>query len=142
MLKKLVVAALSVALVFSLSGCSKSGTDDTQKTQIWNVASIQTEDHPTTKALVKMGEVFSELTDGRYQFEIYPNELLGPQRETLEQVQYGIIEMAMVGNSNVSSFVDGFLTFEIPFLFDDLEHQARFFATSDIIDDLFKQTEE
>lgn len=128
-----------------LTGCGSGSTGTTgekTKTQIWNVASIQTEDHPQTLAVEKFGEVFSELTDGRYQIEVYPNELLGPQRETLEQVQYGIIEMAVIGNPNISSFVDGFLSFEMPYLFDDEEHQKRFFEESDAVDPLFEETEQ
>ena len=139
---KLFISLLCCFIVTTFVGCSNKTDNNGNKVQVWNIASIQTEEHPTTLALVKMGEVFSELTDGRYKFEVYPNELLGPQRETLEQVQYGIIEMAMVGNSNVSSFEDGFLTFEMPYLFDDEEHQKRFFANSEIVDDLFQRTEE
>ncbi|MFA9377656.1 MAG: TRAP transporter substrate-binding protein [Lachnotalea sp.] len=124
----------------ALTGCS--GSSNETKTKVWNIAVIQTEDHPQTQAVIKMGEIFSELTDGRYRFEVYPNELLGPQRETLEQVQYGIIEMAVIGNPNISSFVDGFLAFEMPYIFDDEEHQKRFFEESDVVDDLFAETEQ
>ncbi|MDF2594575.1 MAG: C4-dicarboxylate transporter substrate-binding protein [Clostridia bacterium] len=130
-----------VCILFSLTACSSATGAETGKEEVWNVAVIQTENHPQTLAVVKMGEIFSELTDGRYRFEVYPNELLGPQRETLEQVQYGIIEMAVIGNSNISSFVEGFLTFEIPFVFDDQAHQQKFFETSDEVENLFKQTE-
>lgn len=136
------VVALIAGLVMSLfaTGCS-SGTENGTKQQVWNVAVIQTEDHPQTMAVKKLGEVFSELTDGRYRLEVYPNELLGPQRETLEQVQYGIIEMAVVSNVIVSSLVDGFLTFETPFLFDDEAHQKRFFEESSQVSALYDQTE-
>lgn len=134
-----ILSVIAITLVTVFFNANKGNTN---KQQVWNVAVIQTENHPQTLAVKKMGEVFSELTDGRYRFEVYPNELLGPQRETLEQVQYGIIEMAVIGNPNISSFVDGFLTFEMPFLFDDQEHQQRFFETSDMISDLFAQTEQ
>lgn len=140
-MRKKILSLIMTVSVFSglVTGCGTKATE--KNTQVWNIASIQTADHPQTLAVEKMGEIFSELTDGRYQFEVYPNELLGPQRETLEQVQYGIIEMAVIGNPNISSFVDGFLTFEMPFLFDDQEHQQRFFETSDVVDSLFEQTE-
>ncbi len=142
MRKRLMLLFLLSILVFTSSGCRANTVTETgQKVEIWNIASIQTETHPQTLAIKKMGEIFSELTNGRYKFEVYPNELLGPQRETLEQVQYGIIEMAIIGNANISSFEDGFLTFEMPFLFDDEEHQKRFFETSEIVPELFKKTE-
>lgn len=141
-MKRKILAIVSVVcILFSLTACSSATGAETGKEEVWNVAVIQTENHPQTLAVVKMGEIFSELTDGRYRFEVYPNELLGPQRETLEQVQYGIIEMAVIGNSNISSFVEGFLTFEIPFVFDDQAHQQKFFETSDEVEGLFKQTE-
>lgn len=128
------------AFVWALVGCGAE-QGGTQKTKVWNVASIQVEGHPQNEAVKKMGEIFGKLTNGRYRFEVFPNELLGPQRETLEQVQYGIIEMAIMGNPNVSSFEDGFLTFEMPFLFDDEAHQRRFFTTSPLVEKLFSRTE-
>lgn len=109
---------------------------------VWNVATIQTDTHPQTLAVKKMGEIFSQLTNGKYEIEVFPNELLGPQRETLEQVQYGIIEMAVMGNPNVSSFEDGFLTFEMPFLFDDLQHQKYFFENSPLVPELFQSIDQ
>lgn len=139
--KLLAVTMITMMLVssFLLTGCStNTGSNDTQ---VWNIAVIQTEDHPQTQAVIKMGEIFSELTNGKYKFEVYPNELLGPQRETLEQVQYGIIEMAVIGNPNISSFVDGFLAFEMPYVFDSEEQQQRFFEESPAVSPLFSQTE-
>ena len=138
---KAIIALITVlAMSLSLVGCSGTTKDGT-KQKVWNVAVIQTDNHPQTMAVKKMGEVFEELTEGRYRFEVYPNELLGPQRETLEQVQYGIIEMAVVGNAIVSSMVDGFLTFEMPFLFDDEAHQKEFFEESPEVEPLFEQTQ-
>nr|WP_302595474.1 TRAP transporter substrate-binding protein [uncultured Cellulosilyticum sp.] len=139
--KALVALITGMAMTVVMSGCGVE-TSAGVKQKVWNVAVIQTEDHPQTMAVKKMGEVFTELTDGRYKFEVYPNELLGPQRETLEQVQYGIIEMAVVGNPILSSMVDGFLTFEMPFLFDDEAHQKTFFEDSPEVATLFGQAEE
>ncbi|MDR0646360.1 MAG: TRAP transporter substrate-binding protein [Elusimicrobiota bacterium] len=136
-IKNILPVLCFVICVFFISGCN-AGKNSGAK--IWNVAVIHKDTHPETLAMVKMGEIFAQLTDGRYRFEVFPNELLGPQRETLEQVQYGIIEMAVIGNPNISSFVDGFLTFEMPFLFNDLEHQKKFFETG-FTAPLFKQTE-
>lgn len=139
--KKIALLLVSI-LTLSFASCGKNTTaKNGEKKTIWNIACIQTDNHPQTLAVKRMGEIFSELTNGRYQFEVYPNELLGPQRETLEQVQYGIIEMAVIGNSNISSFEDGFLTFEMPFLFNNEEHQKRFFETSEIVPSLFSRLE-
>lgn len=143
--KKLLSVILTITIlagIFTGCGTKETEAEGKKETQVWNIACIQTEEHPQTQAVKKMGEIFSELTDGRYEFQIYPNELLGPQRETLEQVQYGIIEMAVIGNPNISSFVDGFLTFEMPFLFDNQEHQQRFFETSSVVNSLFEETEQ
>ena len=153
-MRKRRLCILAVLLLFAVSlltGCASQASDtsgdttattETADTQVWNVAVIQTEDHPQTQAVIKMGELFSEKTNGRYKFNVYPNELLGPQRETLEQVQYGVIEMAVIGNPNISSYVDGFLTFEMPYLFDDVAEQKQFFDTSSAVSDLYDQTEQ
>ncbi len=140
-MKSIHFAFLSLCVCAMLLTACNPNQGQQAKTKVWNVASIQVEGHPQNEAVKKMGEIFGQLTDGRYRFEVFPNELLGPQRETLEQVQYGIIEMAIMGNPNVSSFEDGFLTFEMPFLFDDEAHQRRFFTTSALVPELFARTE-
>jgi tripartite ATP-independent transporter DctP family solute receptor len=66
-------------------------------------------------------ELVSEGTEGRIQVQIYPNNQLGNQRDVVEGLQMGSVELANIA-SVMASFVPEINLFELPFLFDGPEH--------------------
>lgn len=72
---------------------------------------------------------------------IYPNEVLGDQRATLELIQNGAIQMAIVNNAMVENYNKDFSILGLPYIFDSQEHQKEVF-TSGILDPLFESTKE
>lgn len=113
---------------------STAGQNITSDTKVWKVAFNQTADHPQYKVMEEFGKKFNEATDGRYAFEIYPNETLGTQRETLEQIQSGTIELSVVNNTHPGSVSDYFKAFDMPFVFDDVEEAMTFMKESPVMD--------
>src|SRR5690606_29233979 len=61
-------------------------------------------------------------TGGKVKFEIYGNGQLGGEREIIEQVQLGSLDMTVVTAGPVGNFVEEFSVLEMPFLFRDLDH--------------------
>jgi len=59
------------------------------------------EDHPVHKAMVKFAELAKAKTKGEIEIKIFPNGTLGGERETLEQVQNGVLEMTKASASPV-----------------------------------------
>ena len=158
MKKKVLALTMVMAIAASMAACN-SGTDASNSNgadvstststdagapakTIWKVAFNQTMDHPSAQATVNFGAKFKEATGGEYDFEVYPSEQLGPQRETIEQTQAGIIEMAMTSCSNLSSYYREFAAFEMPFVFNSADAQVKFFAESPIIEELYTLPEE
>ena len=76
-----------------------------------------TESTANGRAAVAFKEKLEELTGGRMQVEIYPNQQLGSMREQVEQTQFGSIQMTMQGTSVLSSFVPALTIMDLPFLF-------------------------
>jgi tripartite ATP-independent transporter DctP family solute receptor len=70
-------------------------------------------------------EAVQEATDGQIQFEIFGNGSLGGERELLEAVQLGTLDMSLVTTGVVSNFVPDVTAIEFPFLFRDLEHAYK-----------------
>ncbi len=98
-------------------------------------AAQETEDVTTIKVghIAPPGEAYSlgfeayaeaveEATDGQVQFEIYGNGQLGGERELLEGVQLGTLDMSVITTGVVSNFVPDVTAIEFPFLFRDLDH--------------------
>lgn len=132
--------ALGILLLgLGLSGCAKNtGTVDGG---VIRIAYNQATTHPHYQALERAGEKFSQATDGRYQFQIYPNEVLGDQRATIELIQNGAIQMAIVNNATVENYNKEFALLGLPYIFDSEEHQKEV-LTSGILDTLFASTRE
>ena len=78
------------------------------------------------KALVEFGKKLEEQTKEVYKL-ISPNALLWDQRATVELTQNGVIQMAVVGNPVVENFNKDFAVIGLPYLYDSLEHQKRYF---------------
>jgi len=66
----------------------------------------------TFKSLVESG------SNGRIKVEIYPGAQLGSERELLEGVHMGTIEMCNVSEGSVAGFFPDILVLSIPYLFD------------------------
>ena len=71
-------------------------------------------------ALVRFADTLAKSTNGQVKVEIYPDRQLGEERELVEGLQLGSIDIAFV--SNVSTFVPQFAVLDIPFLFTDANH--------------------
>ncbi|AOY77647.1 TRAP transporter substrate-binding protein [Clostridium formicaceticum] len=141
-MKKRIFAFILIALMVTLSACTGKQTETTNasNTQVIKVAFNQPETHPQYKAMEHFGEQIFERTNGAYKIELYPNELLGPQRETVELVQTGAVGMSIVANSLVENFNKKFSILGLPYIYDSKDHQNAVFTDDAIVGELFKST--
>ncbi len=79
--------------------------------------------HPVHKAMVYMSERLYEKSGGTMTIDIYPNQQLGSERETLELLQIGSLGMTKVSTGVLENFVPSLQLFGLPFLFRDREHR-------------------
>ncbi len=78
--------------------------------------------HSVHKAMVKMGEDLAELSNGSFRLEIYPNQQLGTEREILELIQIGSLDMTKVSVATLENFAPKTRILGLPYLFQDREH--------------------
>jgi len=143
-MKKLISILLASILCVSLVACANNSTSNDSDapaetgnsseaatdTKVLRMAFNQAEAHPQYQAMLKFSENFKAATDGRYDIQLFPNETLGNQRETLEQIQAGALDMSIVNNTHPGSLSDYYKTFDLPFVFESVE-EAMGFLTSD-----------
>jgi tripartite ATP-independent transporter DctP family solute receptor len=90
-------------------------------------ARIAYEDNETTpgyRAFALFKKLAEERSNGRLQFTIYPNELLGTNRETAEAAQIGAIEMLRCPGAILTAFIPEMGLLDIPFMFNSYD-EAR-----------------
>jgi tripartite ATP-independent transporter DctP family solute receptor len=80
------------------------------------------EDHPVHKAVVKFADLVKERSKGDIEIKIFANGILGGEREMLEQVQNGVLEMTKVSASPLETFSADYKVFNLPFVFRDRSH--------------------
>ncbi|MVB12945.1 Solute-binding protein [Caprobacter fermentans] len=100
----------------------------------------QSNDNPEFKAVQEMSDKLYDATEGRYSIEVSPNELLGSQKDSLELVENGAIEMAIIANSLAENVNSDFGVIGCPYMFDTQDQQKKLFE-SGALDDLFATTE-
>ncbi len=70
----------------------------------------------------KMADEVKELTNGEVVIRVYPNSQLGTQRESIELLQAGSLDMAKSNASEMESFEPTYGAFNIPYLFQNVDH--------------------
>lgn len=149
-MKRLSILLLTLILVLSLlTGCGGNTTteptagpeqDEEVETITLELAFNQNEAHPQYKAMKAFGDALNERTNGAYDVEIFPNELLGAQKETVEMVQSGTIAMSLAGGSLMENWNPDFSVFNLPYVFDSIEQQRAIVNDSEIVGDLYEST--
>jgi TRAP-type transport system periplasmic protein len=68
---------------------------------------------------------FAKLTNNRYKVSVFPSGALGGEREMVESVQLGTLDLVVTSTGPVGNFVPETLITDIPFLFRDYEHARK-----------------
>ncbi|AOM81532.1 TRAP transporter substrate-binding protein [Salisediminibacterium beveridgei] len=69
-----------------------------------------------------LAEYVEDETDGAVTIEIFPNSELGGEREMLESLQLGNLDMTFFSSGPLGNFADMANVFDFPFLFRDEDH--------------------
>ncbi len=135
------VTALALASCSAGTGKAATGSGDTAKApaaaKVMKIAFNQPGTHPQAVALTAMGERINKGTNGRIGVKVFPNETLGAQKETIELVQAGTIGMAMVAGPLLENFNPDFVVFDLPYVFDSQEQQAKVINDPAVVSELY-----
>jgi len=81
--------------------------------------------HSVHKAMEIMAKDLEEISDGQLSIKIYPNQQLGSERECLELLQIGSLDMTKVSAGVMENFAPQMKVLGLPFLFRDREHSFK-----------------
>lgn len=116
-MKKTPIAIILAILLFSLNSC-----DSIQKTKTIKLAHGLDMSHPVHKAMEFMASDLEKRSGGTLAIEIYPNQQLGNERQTVELLQIGSLGMTKVSAAIMENFAPNMKVFGLPFLFRDRAH--------------------
>ena len=81
--------------------------------------------HSVHLAMLEMDKDLQKLSGGKMSIKIYPNQQLGSERENLELLQIGSLDMTKVSVGVMENFAPKMKVFGLPFLFQSKEQSFR-----------------
>ncbi len=97
--------------------------------------------HPVHKAMLILGEELEKESQGKLKLNIYPSGQLGGERECLELLQIGSLDITKVSSAVLENFIPEYKVFSVPYMFRDKAHTFSVFD-SEIGESLLLKGEE
>jgi len=137
-----VVAAAAFAVTgLALTGFAVMGTAVAQQPIVVKFSHVVSPDAPKGKAAVVFKELAEKYTNGKVKVEVYPNSSLYKDKEELEALQLGSVQILAPSISKFGPLgVKEFDVFDLPFLMSD-DARARQMMASPMMADLNKKLE-
>lgn len=111
------IAGLPVLLLL-LCGC-ENGTGKVDTLRLAHGLDVK---HPVHRGMVRMGELLEVYSGGQLTLDIYPSEQLGSERQCMELLQIGSLDMTKVSAAVLENFAPDMQVFSLPYLFRDDAH--------------------
>jgi tripartite ATP-independent transporter DctP family solute receptor len=127
-----VLAGVAVLLVGGCTGGAEGTTQDRSRGEAETVSEAETvirlghgldPSHPVHRAMEAMGRRLDSLSGGQMAMKIYPSEQLGTERQCLELLQIGSLDMTKVSSAVMESFSPLYKTLGLPYLFRSEAHR-------------------
>lgn len=115
MKKNFAITLFLVTLI--LSGCGLKS--DVKVLKLGHTLDTQ---HSVHLGMEYMAKRAYELSDGKIEIQIYPGGVLGSERESLELLQLGSMDLTKVSAAAMEGFVEEYKVFGLPYIFRDKEH--------------------
>jgi tripartite ATP-independent transporter DctP family solute receptor len=91
-------------------------------------ADVHPADYPTVMTVKKIGEIISKKTNGKYNVKVFGNSSLGSEKDTVEQVKIGALDMVRVSTAAFHGIIPETMVPSFPFIFRDINHFRKAMA--------------
>lgn len=108
---------LGVFICFSATGFAATAKYN------WKLASVLPDSHPVHKALVYFAEQVGEKTKGEVKITVFPAGQLGQEKDYIEGVKVGAIEITKVSSAPLGQFAPSLQVVSLPFIWRNDAHQ-------------------
>jgi tripartite ATP-independent transporter DctP family solute receptor len=85
-------------------------------------ADIHPGDYPTVEAVRYMGQLLAERSGGKLGVKVFPNGALGGERDTVEQLKIGGLDMMRINVAPLNNVVPETIVPALPFIFRSEDH--------------------
>jgi len=114
---KLLVLAIAAAAIGFTASVATAAT--------FRSADVHPKDYPTVMSVNFMGEELSKATGGKDSIKVFPDSSLGSEKDTVEQVKIGALDMVRVNTAAFHGIVPETMILSLPFLYRDIDHHRK-----------------
>ena len=106
------------------------------------LAHNQSKDSEIADSIALFSDLVAQDPSMGMEVEIYPSGVLGSEKEEIEMVKAGVLDMAKVSANTLGQFDDYYSIFAVPYLFNGQEHYYNAMEKSEKVQELFQKDEE
>ena len=121
MFKRSLAVLLGVGMVLGLLAGQGFAAE---KKVVIKIAGMKPDGEPETIGMRNFGKYLAELSNGKYDVQVFPNSQLGKEDAYIASTRKGIIQMCATG-TQTSALHPAMAMLETPMLFDNLDHARR-----------------
>ncbi|MFD1628060.1 TRAP transporter substrate-binding protein [Azospirillum griseum] len=132
--------SLAVAAALTFGATVALTAPQTAQARDFRSADVHPADYPTVEAVKQMGRTLAEKTNGKLNIRVFPSGALGTEKDTIEQLKLGGLDMMRINAGALNSIVPETLVTVLPFIFRDTAHM-RSVLDGPIGDDILKAME-
>jgi len=145
-MKKGLLLSIAALLTFSLSlagcgGASNSAGGATEggsapsgnggENLVLKIGDITKPNHSWNRALEKLNQDLQSKSNGRISLELYPGGELGNEKDMMQQLDTGNLDMAVITAAELSSHSDAFGAWLMPFVVDNHEQAYKLWSSQE-----------
>jgi tripartite ATP-independent transporter DctP family solute receptor len=112
------LAAATLAAATILAGAANAQT-------VLKSSDTHPDGYPTVEGVKYFGDLVKERTQGRYSVEVYHSAQLGEEKDTIEQVRSGVIELNRVSMAPFNGTVKESIVPALPYIFRSEDHMHK-----------------
>ena len=114
-MKKIAIMGITALLSISLFG----------KTIVLKMADNHAADYPTVLGDMEFSRLVKEKSKGKLKVEVYSGGQLGSEETTIEQVQFGAIDLVRTSLSPLAKYNEKLNVLMLPYLYNSTEHMFK-----------------
>ncbi len=111
----------SIALAAALAAIGFSA----QAVEFRSADTHNADDYPTVAAVKHMSEVLEKASGGKYKIKVFNKQALGSEKETIDQVKIGALDMTRVNVGPMNAICPLTQVPTMPFLFTSIAHMRK-----------------
>lgn len=92
---------------------------------VLRTADIHPDDHPAVRAVRAMADILNQRSGGRITLKVISGGVFGAEKEALEQVKSGMLDMTRANSSVFNKDCPATIIPSLPFLFSSIDHMHR-----------------